>query len=306
MQARQYYFYQLLALVVTLIWGLNYLSTKVLFLHGLGPWGVLAIKIALAWGALWLLSPKWFFADNPHHELMFALLGITFVPLYHGLESFAIYHGQVASISAVMACAPLMTAAIAVSNVRHVKVHWTMWMGIFVAITGILLLLIDDSIIFGLPPEGIYLALGAALSWAIYSMFLKSFAGYPASFILRKALGYGLLFAVPLAYWEGMLNWDELKEPVVWGNLAFLAFGVMVLAAVLWVKITQEIGGNGVQGWNYLIPIVANIGAVWLLNEQISFVGVMGLVMVLCGVWAGQYGAKRISAVFSTVDAVPS
>ncbi len=306
MQTRHPFLYQVLALIVTVMWGFNYISTKALFLHGLGPFGLLALKLALAWGVLVLIAPKWLFSDSPHHEVMFALLGLTYVPLYHGLESLAIYHGQVSSVAAIMASAPLMTAAIAVMGVKRVRVHWTMWLGVATATTGVLLILIDTAVINSLSMLGCFLALGGALAWAIYAMFLKSFAGYPPSFIMRKAMGYGLLVILPIAYTEGSITTETLTDPFVLGNLAFLSFGVMVLAAVLWIRITHELGSDAIAGWNYLVPILASIVAVAGLHESLTFIGVMGMLMILGGVWAGQVGAKRISAAFALADAVPT
>lgn len=306
MQVRHTSFYQLLALLVTMMWGLNYVSSKVLFLQGAGPMGVLAIKIALAWAVLALISPKWIFADSPNHELMFALLGLTYVPLYQGLETLAIYHGQVSDIASVMACSPLMVAVIAVLGLKNSKVHWTMWLGIIIALTGVCLILIDTGLINGLSIMGIFLALGAGLGWALHSMFLKSFAGYPPSFIMRKAMGYGLLMILPFAFYENSLTLSMLEEPVVIGNFLFLAIGVMVIASVLWMRVTHELGNQAVEGWLYLVPLIAMTTGVFVLDNEVTFIGVMGLIMILCGVWAGQYGAKRISAAFAAIDAVPS
>ncbi len=306
MQVRHTSFYQLLALLVTMMWGLNYVSSKVLFLQGAGPMGVLAVKIAIAWAVLALIAPKWIFADSPKHELMFALLGLTYVPLYQGLETLAIYHGQVSDIASVMACSPLMVAVIAVLGLKNAKVHWTMWLGIIIALTGVCLILIDTGLINGLSIMGIFLALGAGLGWALHSMFLKSFAGYPPSFIMRKAMGYGLLMILPFAFYENSLTLSMLEEPVVVGNFLFLAIGVMVIASVLWMRVTHELGNQAVEGWLYLVPLIAMTTGVFVLDNEVTFIGVMGLIMILCGVWAGQYGAKRISAAFAAIDAVPS
>ena len=50
------------------------------------------------------------------------------------------------------------------------------------------------------------------------------------------------------------------------------------------------------------VPVVTIAAGMTLLGETMSFVGLMGAAMILCGVWSSETGMKRVSAVLSGAD----
>ena len=51
-----------------------------------------------------------------------------------------------------------------------------------------------------------------------------------------------------------------------------------------------------------MIPLITIGAGWWLLGESMSFVGIMGALMVLCGVWSADIGMKRVLAVLAGAD----
>ncbi len=171
------------------------------------------------------------------------------------------------------------------------------FLGICTAATGTFLLYFDNAVLQDLPRLGFYLGLAAAAAYAVYSLVLRALADLPALFVMRKSTGYGILGALPFYLNEQPTDAAILFEvPVAGANLVFLALAATVIGYTLWHKAEQEIGASGTRWYTYLSPAVGIIGGLWFLNEEMSYIGVMGVGMILCGVVCAQTGLVRVAA----------
>ena len=183
------------------------------------------------------------------------------------------------------------------------RLHWMSKLGICAAATGTFLVLFDTQIMQNLPGAGALFCVGAAFAWAVYSALLKSFSGYSGAFVARKAFGYGLLTVFPFYLAEGPAQSAPfLAEPEVIALLFFLAAGPTTLCTVLWNRAAVIAGASSVNHYLYWVPVVTISAGMTLLGETMSFVGLMGAAMILCGVWSSETGMKRVSAVLSGAD----
>ena len=73
--------YRFLALAIIAVWGFTYISTKILYAHGLSALDVLTLRTALAYVLLLAIAPKGLFSDTTKDEIKFALLGVVWVPV---------------------------------------------------------------------------------------------------------------------------------------------------------------------------------------------------------------------------------
>lgn len=62
-------YYHLIAILVVAIWGLTFISTKVLINHGLTPQEIFFYRFLIAYLGIWVISPKRLFASNWKDEL---------------------------------------------------------------------------------------------------------------------------------------------------------------------------------------------------------------------------------------------
>lgn len=302
MQTQRTLPYFLLALVVIVAWGFSNIATKYLYAHGMGPYAVLAIRTLMAYGILILLCHDKLFANSLADEARLALLGILCVPIYHGLENIALTEAHAGTVSVVMASAPLLTALLVILRWRAFRLHWMTKLGICTAVTGLCLVAFDDLIMSDLPTEGFILALIAAFAWAVYTALLKSVHSYSPLFVARKAFGWGLFAVMPFFLAEDPTDIQLLSDPSVFMTLVFLAAGPTTLCTVLWQRASQATGADAIRNGLFLIPIITIIAGWWFLDEGMSFVGIMGTLMVLCGVWSADIGMKRVSAVLAGAD----
>lgn len=86
-----------------------------------------------------------------------------------------------------------------------------------------------------------------------------------------------------------------LLEPVVIANLLFLAVGATALSFMLWHKAVRVLGTQGASPWLYASPLVTVTVGLAFFNEEMSFVGLMGAAMILCGVYIAQTGLAKIA-----------
>ena len=62
-------YYHLIAILVVAIWGLTFISTKVLINHGLTPQEIFFYRFLIAYLGIWVISPKRLFTSNWKDEL---------------------------------------------------------------------------------------------------------------------------------------------------------------------------------------------------------------------------------------------
>lgn len=77
MNAMKNYTYHLVAVLTVGIWGLTFISTKVLIGHGLSPQEIFLLRFLIAYLGIWFISPRKLFADNWKDESWLFLGGIA-------------------------------------------------------------------------------------------------------------------------------------------------------------------------------------------------------------------------------------
>ena len=89
-------YYHLIAILVVAIWGLTFISTKVLINHGLTPQEIFFYRFLIAYLGIWVISPKRLFTSNWKDELWLMAGGFFGGSLYFFTENTAF--GNYASI----------------------------------------------------------------------------------------------------------------------------------------------------------------------------------------------------------------
>lgn len=141
---------------------------------------------------------------------------------------------------------------------------------------------------------GDMLALGAAFSWAIYSVVLRKLnATYSAQFITRKTFFYGLITAIP--FWiiskEPISPPEVFLEPDVIGNLLFLGVMCSMVSYIIWAGVMGRLGAITTNNYLYIQPIFTMIIAAVIpsLHDPITILGCFGCLLIVGGLWLGDY-----------------
>ncbi|MBR5659979.1 MAG: EamA family transporter [Bacteroidales bacterium] len=298
--------YHLLALAVVAVWGVTFVCTKTLIGAGMHPAAIFFIRFSLAYAGIWLLTligkdKTRLFSDNWKDELMFLFLGVSGGSFYFLTENTALAYTQAANVAFLVCVAPVFTALFTLLGKRflkgrfadgleNVRVGFPLVAGTLLALVGMAMVLFDGSRLeFSL--AGDLLSIGAALCWALYSMFMGQMTNdYGAVFATRKVFFYGLLTIIPFLGGIGeSFSPEILGQPVVYLNLLFLGLIASLACFIVWNIVMSKLGNVTSTNYVYLNPVFTLITAVIILGERLTPMSLIGSAAILAGViLAGQ------------------
>ena len=301
--------YHLLALAVVGVWGVTFVCTKVLISAGLHPVNIFWIRFILAYAGIWayiLLTGKdkklWY---GWKEEAVFLLLGITGGSFYFLTENMALAYTQASNVAFLVCSAPLFTAILTLlyrrfgkgrfaEALEKVRLGWPLIGGTVLALTGMALVAFEGSRL-RVSPKGDLLAIGAAVCWAIYSLFMGEMTRvYGTVTATRKVFFYGLLTILPFLGGQSRGFSLELLTPVtVWGNLLFLGLVASLACFIAWNLVIDKLGNVSSTNYVYLNPVFTLITATILLGERMTLLSGLGCAAIIAGViWAGSAKPK--------------
>lgn len=284
------------ALVCVTMWGMSFVSTKVLLNIGMQPVEIYIYRFALAYVLIWLLGHAKLFCKNWRDELLTFLCGLLAGSIYFLAENFALKYTLVSNVSLLTSTSPLITALIIGVIYRSERPSSGMMVGSGVAFLGVACVIFNSSFNLEVNPLGDVLALASAFSWALYSIILKQLnANYDVWFITRKTFFYGLITSLPFLIVEPpRFTFTEfLHTPSAIINVIFLGLGASLIGYLLWAVTVKRVGAVKANNYIYLQPVVTLIVSVIALGEKVSFIGYAGCALILCGLWLGDYLTKR-------------
>ncbi|MBP3257359.1 MAG: DMT family transporter [Bacteroidales bacterium] len=296
--------YHLLALSVVAIWGVTFVSTKVLIEAGLDPATIFFYRFILAYAGIWLYtvlarkeSRIW---NGWKDEAVFLLLGVTGGSFYFLTENTALAYTQASNVSFLVSSAPLLTAILTLlysrfgksrfaRSLEEIHLGWPLVGGTLLALSGMAIMVFEGKKI-ELSAKGDLLAIGAALCWAVYSLFMGQMTReYGALTATRKVFFYGLLTILPfLGGSRGAFSVQLLSQPSVWANLLFLGIVASLLCFLAWNYVIDNLGNITSINYVYLNPVFTLLFAMAILGERMTLLSGIGAVSILLGViWAG-------------------
>ena len=276
----------IVALVVVFIWGETFISTKVLITSGLMPADIFIYRFSLAYVCLWAFCPKQLWCDSWKDELVMVLLGIFGGSLYFLSENTALKFSTASNVSILVCSAPLLTALLISLFYKDERMNARQVLGSMIAFAGMALVVMNGSHVLNLNPLGDLLAVGAALTWGFYSLFMKNVSDkYGVRFTTRKVFGYGLLTMLPYFLFVSPLNTDPaiLSQPAVWGNLVYLGLIASLLCFLTWNWCLPRLGTVRTTNLIYSQPFFTMLIAYVVLGERITWMAVIGTIILIGG-----------------------
>ncbi|GAE20689.1 DMT family transporter [Bacteroides pyogenes] len=288
MQLKQGY-YHLIAILTVSVWGMTFISTKVLIRHGLTPQDIFFFRFLIAYIGIWVISPPRLFANTVRDELWLAAGGISGGSLFFFLQNVALEITQASNVSFIICTAPLLTTGVSMLFYRSERVTKGLVWGSLIALAGVGLVVFNGSVILRISPLGDLLTFFAALLWAFYSLIIKKVTGrYSTVFLTRKIFFYGLVTILPAFLLHPLtLAPNVLFLPEVWMNLLFLGVLASLICYVVWNIVIKQLGMMRASNYIYLNPVVTMAAASLILNERITPVALLGAACIILGVyWA--------------------
>lgn len=270
---------QFLALIVTFIWGTNFVFIK-MGLEELPPFLFAAIRFLL------VAIPLIFFLPKPKVSWwLISAYGVLIGFGQFGLLFYAMQKNISPGLASLVVQTQVFFSIIFAMFFFTESVKKLQWLALLIAVLGILYISINvegDTTLFGLA-----LVLLAAMSWALANMVVKK-AG---KINIIAFLAYSSLFAVPALglmsfYFEG---WDLIKT-------SLQAASMVSVYVVLWQTIGNTLIGYGlwnfllnrytaatVTPWALLVPIFGMAASSIMLGEAMPLWKIIAATLVLTG-----------------------
>ncbi|WP_245580679.1 DMT family transporter [Brachyspira alvinipulli] len=267
------------------IWGITFISTKIL-LNDFTPIEILFTRFLLGFILLMIIYPKNNKIYPKKDEFLFALTGLSGVTLYYLFENIALNYSLASNVGILVAIGPLFTGIFASIFLKE-KLKFNFFIGFIFSIIGIAVITFNGKFILKLNPIGDMFALLAAVMWGVYSVLVKAVGdlGYDSVCITKKTFIYGLIFMLPILFFMKFdVNINDYIKPVNIINILFLSFVACTLCFITWAYSTRILGAVKNNTYIYLIPIVTAATSKIVLNENITPLAILGILLILSGV----------------------
>lgn len=191
--------YHLVALFTIFVWGITFVSAKVLLVD-ISPLWILLLRFALGLCILCVMRPHVLKLQRRTDEALFAAAGATGIAAYYLLENVALVFTTATAVGVIVAASPLFTALISAALGDRSSINTRFFCGFALAMAGLVVVGTDtmgegDIMDFtGFDLFGDLLALAAALVWAIYSILVSRIAqrGYETISATKRTFVWGV------------------------------------------------------------------------------------------------------------------
>lgn len=287
------YLFHLLALCIVCVWGTTFVSTKTLISNGLTPTEIFIYRFALAYICVLFMAPRRLFADMFADEMRMIAAGLTGGSVYFITENTALGMMQATNVAILISVTPLLATLVgmAVFRSERTKRPERVILGSVVAMAGVVVILWNGGDFAAFNPCGTALTFSAALSWAVYSLFVKKLSQrYDNVFISRKVFGYGLLsMAVWVPFFHPVsFRLEQLLVPTVFFNILFLGLVASMLCFTLWNAVVRHLGMVRASNYINFNAVATFVAAFLILGEHVSAVALVGSAAVIFGVWLAE------------------
>jgi drug/metabolite transporter (DMT)-like permease len=280
--------------LANVLWSLNYATTKYAFerWNPLAFSGVRFAAAGLAMAAI-VLKLEGSLRIDRRDVPRVVLAGATGIFLNQLTFNYALDYTAAANVALILGASPAFTAAFVVA-LGHERVRPLHWLALGVSLSGVALVVQGGSGLEGFSLRGDLLAIGAAVTWAAYSVMLRPLFGrYSAMRLSTLMIIVGAVLMAPLSVRQMAAQDFGSIGALRYGSLLYSAIFPLVVTNVLYFGALRRVGAARATLFMYLQPFLGALFAALLLGEHIAVVQVVGGVVIVGGVALGRLGRLR-------------
>ncbi len=279
------------ALLAVVIWGGNFIATKVTLLEA-SPATIVWLRFGI--GMLILgatVAARRQFAFPARRELAyFALLGFLGVTLHQWLQATGLITAAATNTAWIVATIPVFTALLGWLILKE-KLGFVRISGMVLAAVGVILIVSkgEPGLLFrgAFSSFGEFLILISAVNWAIFSILSRrGLETHPATRMMFYVMAFGWLFANIWLFGFGP-GLSELPHLSVngWGGILVLGVLGSGVAYIAWYDALQALPASQLSAFINIEPLVTTVMAAFILGETITLLTVFGAGLILFGVY---------------------
>lgn len=282
----------LLALLVIVVWGLNFVVIKV-GLHGMPPMLMGALRFMLA------AFPAILFVRRPQVPLRWMLAyGMTISLGQFAFLFYAMYVGMPAGLASLVLQSQAFFTLFFAALFLGERLRGSNLFGLLVAASGLALIGLQGGQAMTL--GGFALTIAAASMWALGNVVTRRLGKVNlVGLVVWGSLIPPLPF-LALSFWlEGpelilhSLQSISLDSILV---LAYLAFGATILGYGLWSRLLSRYPASQVAPFSLLVPVVGISSSALLLGERLGSLQMVGAVLVMAGLLINVWGGRLLDS----------
>ncbi|MBL0952069.1 MAG: EamA family transporter, partial [Pseudomonas sp.] len=269
----------LLALLVIVVWGLNFVVIKV-GLHGMPPMLMGALRFLLA------AFPAILFVRRPQVPLRWMLAyGMTISLGQFAFLFYAMYVGMPAGLASLVLQSQAFFTLFFAALFLGERLRGSNLFGLLVAASGLVLIGLQGGQAMTL--AGFALTIAAASMWALGNVVTRKLGKVNlVGLVVWGSLIPPLPFLALSLWLEGpelisqSLRTLGLDSMLV---LAYLAFGATILGYGLWSRLLSRYPASQVAPFSLLVPVVGISSSALLLGERLGALQMVGAALVMAG-----------------------
>jgi len=232
------------------------------------------------------------------HFIYLSIVSILGVSLFNTLIYIASHTSSALNLSIISITFPIIV--ILISRVIFKEyIGLNKFIGILIVLIGVLLLITkgDISVLLNISFNiGDLWVLLAAISFAVYSILLR-YKPKTLSMITFQLISFilGTMYLLPLY----LIEFDTriINEPTINNTISILYIAVCssLLAFIFWNKAIELLGATKAGMIYYTLPIFTGSLAFIFLNETISYVHLLSILLIFMGIYITNKNKKEIS-----------
>jgi O-acetylserine/cysteine efflux transporter len=258
----------LLALVVIIVWGLNFVVIKI-GLHDMPPMLLGALRFMLA------AFPAILFVRRPQIPLRWLLLyGLTISLGQFAFLFYAMSVGMPAGLASLVLQSQAFFTLLFAALLLGERLRVANLFGLLVAAGGLLLIGLQGDRLMTI--AGFFLTIGAASMWALGNIVTRRLGKVN---LVGLVVWGSLVPPLPFLALSWLLEGPEDSILV----LIYLAFGATILGYGLWSRLLSRYPASQVAPFSLLVPVVGLTSSALLLDERLGPLQVLGALLVMLG-----------------------
>jgi len=281
-----------------IVWGGSIVGQKM----ALGSFSAVEVSVIRGLGALAILIPLWWWQEGGRVKFagrdiaVFAALGLGVLG-NHLLTLFGLRYIGAGVAGVIIGSSPAITAFLSSLLIRDVPFR-TVWAGCAVSFTGVALVSgVEEgsSAAHQAWLGGILVILGL-VSWALYTIGgRRSMERFSPLTVNWTTLALSILLQIPLLGIDQkvMLAGFQSVPLADWLAIGYLIVFATALGQQAWLYGVQGIGPARAGIFVNLIPVSALLLSAILLHERIGIKELVGIVLILAGVWLVNWQSAR-------------
>lgn len=283
----------ILAIILMIIWGLSYLSIKVIVseieptLSAFYRFFIAFIFLAIVYKIKY--SHEKVLKEDKIKLVMGGLFGIT---IYFFFENYSVYFTSASNVAILIATIPVFTLLVQ-GIIYKEKMTIPKVLGVLLSLFGIIIVVSskDRVNLFSKGSLGDIMVLGAVISWIIYNVFSCKLKGkYSSTTVAVHQTFWGCLFLSPSLFFSKF----SMPSYTVILNIIFLSLICSCIGSILYIYCLKNLGATVITTYINLQPIVSLVSAGIILKEAITKWQVIGCVVIILGVFMVSFADKFI------------